>query len=169
LGSSKLGDPKNSSGATPDCDEKADDENALEAHVLMLLVVWLLRMTRIVPLSKLSELPGFTPVIGREFRYIQSPSMKSFQRLFRRVATSGGEDLPKSGGMLEENAIITTPDARTFFGVSYTGDLNAWTSKVHSCCMENGVLHGRISGSTFSLSNGEVLDISTCLIEAYSY
>jgi hypothetical protein len=86
------------------------------------------------PYSDMAQLPGVAPVEGREFCYVQGKEVKSFQRLFPKITSHAKIGLPHHGGMIEENAIIGTPDGRLFFGLSYAGDIEGWRANVEACC-----------------------------------
>jgi hypothetical protein len=115
----------------------------------------------------LANLPGMRPVQGREFCYIQNPDLKSFQSLFPKIVRIGGKGLPQSGGMLEENTIVTTPDGKRFFALSYKGDVESWRANIRACCDGLGLLWAEVQSSDLSLSNGEMISLSSCKVQTY--
>ena len=117
----------------------------------------------------LMSLPGMAP--GGEDRvlcYMQSSDLKSFRSLFPKITKFGASiALPRSGGMGEQNTILTTPDGRHFFGVSYKGDVERWGAKLRACCAELGMLWAEIRGTHLILSNGESISLSDCTTQTY--
>ena len=113
------------------------------------------------------NIPGTITVEGREFLYIECRSKEAFVELFPKIITIAGGDLPKKGGIINENATMTLPDGKQLYGLSYKGDLEGWRSKVIGCCEKLGILWGEIHGGNLKLSNGEVIPIDNCDIDLF--
>lgn len=82
-----------------------------------------------------SDLLGFVPVDWREHRYIQcehryiqvdGEEPASHGWLAASLDDAAGAPLPASGGCIEEQVLLRTPDGQVFAGLSYRGDIEGW-------------------------------------------
>jgi hypothetical protein len=113
------------------------------------------------------NIPGTINVEGREFVYIECRSKEAFVEIFPKIITIAGGDLPKKGGMINENATITLPDGKQLYGLSYKGDLKGWRSKIVGCCKKLDSMWGEIEKDNIKLSNGEKITFDKCDIDLY--
>ena len=115
-----------------------------------------------------SSSPAEDQASGREVCYIQSSDLSSFRRLFPTIVLFGSEQLPKAGGIMEENTVLVAHDGRRFYAISYKGDLSTWRSKVHICCQTLGLLYGTLQRDCLVLNNGEKMELRGCTFASYS-
>jgi len=54
--------------------------------------------------------------------------------------------VPKSGGAISENTIITLPNGKRLFGLSYKGDIQGWRAELEQCCQALNILWGEVTG-----------------------
>ena len=72
-------------------------------------------------------IPGLQQSPNRGYLYLEVPTKAAMKKFLRKT----DDDIPdvpspRSGGMLTENIVITTPDKRAFSGLSFQGDLPGW-------------------------------------------
>jgi hypothetical protein len=109
--------------------------------------------------------PGTVAVQGREFLFLESEGPGAFRELFPRITKSGPSPLPSSGGAINEEAAVVLPGGKRLHGLSFRGDLLGWRRKVIECAETHGLLWGQIVGQSIRLSDGNVFDLSNCLLE----
>ena len=126
-------------------------------------------MIRKITCTDAAAFPGMARADDREFCYIQSGNLSSFHRAFEKVGALGDVPLPASGGIVEGNAIIRTPDGRLFFALSYKGDIEGWRTNVRACCKALGLSWGTLEAGRLMLETGEFVDLATCKLETYQY
>ena len=115
-------------------------------------------------------LPGSIPVKGRRFLYLQAADTADFLRAFRSIGDliEAREPQFPAGGMLSENFQVTTPDGRSFFGLSFKGDLDRWGSGIEAFAGEAGRALAAVENEQFRVDDGAVFALRDCRVESHS-
>ncbi|MGQ7856654.1 hypothetical protein ACUN24_20645 [Pedobacter sp. WC2501] len=118
-------------------------------------------------------LPGKEGFEFREYRYIHIKSnMGGINKdNFVSAITDANKPLiPKSGGVINENFIIITPDEKRFYGLSYSKDISGWRQQIEKGAALLSVESAEIkNGEYFVISNGENYELKDCQFERYNY
>jgi hypothetical protein len=72
---------------------------------------------------------------------------------------------PCSGGMICEEAIITTTRGDAFSAVSFRGDFEGWAAGVNAYAKRENLLTARIVGAGFCVSDGFMCRVEDCQVE----
>ena len=112
------------------------------------------------------NIPGTISVQGREFAYIESGGRDAFDALFPKLTTYADE-LPGDGGAISTNAVLSLPDGRRLYGISYRGDLEGWRRAIEAACGFLGYELAMIEGDVLRLSDGTVVPLADCVVEFY--
>jgi len=113
-------------------------------------------------MNNASEIPGIIKNPNRLFLYIQAITDDQFESNFRFFGQPAFGREPQSGGALNEETRIVTPDGRRFYAVSFTGDLEGWQNQVVGYCSKFKCLSGKIVDDYFILSTGEKFILTNC-------
>lgn len=70
--------------------------------------------------------------------------------------------MPASGGMIDEAAVLTTPDGRVFHGVSYRGDRAAFRAKPVERCAGRGLAWAWVDAEALRRSDGTSFRLADC-------
>ena len=111
------------------------------------------------------QMPGFAPSPRREYIYVQSPRPCAFRQQFSTFGDGYQGELPVSGGMTNEEALIHIRVPRDVYlcGVSYKGDLQRWLALILHYCQREGLLHGTLDSNGVMLSDGTSVPWSDCV------
>lgn len=102
-------------------------------------------MTAPPPLA-VADLPGFSPVEGREHRYVEvTPEVGSDRGWLARFLQVDAP-LPGGGGCVEEGVLLRTAEGVAFLGLSYRGDIPGWRRYVAAAAQQWGGRVARIDG-----------------------
>ncbi|RLJ79521.1 hypothetical protein [Pedobacter alluvionis] len=118
-------------------------------------------------------LPGKEEFEFREYRYIHIKSnigKINKGNFVNAIAAANTPLIPKSGGVLNENFIIITPNEKRFYGLSYSKDISGWRQQIEKGAALLDVETAEIkNGEKFVVSNGENYDLKDCKFERYNY
>ena len=115
-------------------------------------------------LTSLRDVPGFVKYPDSDCRYVEGKSASSFGTYFRQLCVFDSSNVPKEGGMVNEQVEISLPTGESFFCISYRGDLDGWRSKIEDYARVSGARYGRIEGDLIVLSDGGSADLGSCEI-----
>lgn len=104
---------------------------------------------------------------GRDFGYLECGSAEEFKSIFPKIALLGESALPESGGMINEDFSVTTPDGVKLFALSYKGDIDGWRRKLREAASVLGVRWAELSEDTIRLEDGREFALSACTTEDY--
>lgn len=108
--------------------------------------------------------PGAKVIPGREFRYLSFAGADP-EAWYEKVVYAVSPPIPTDGSAMFEACTIALPSGETFFGLSYKGDLEGWRSQIDAGAKAHGLRVAQISDGSFLMDNGEVEDLSSCIIE----
>lgn len=114
-------------------------------------------------------IPGTYPVADTEFLYLRDFTAESFERKFRAIGNHvrRSDVKPSRGGMVSENIQIVLPDGRSFFGLSYRGDIAGWERSILEYTSHNALELARVNGRIFELFSGEHFELASCTARFY--
>ncbi len=119
------------------------------------------------------DLPGKEEFEFREYKYIHIKSNigKINKNNFVNVLAGANMPLiPKSGGVVNENFIIITPNEKRFYGLSYSKDISGWRQQITKGAELLDVETAEIkNGKHFIISNGENYELKDCKFERFNY
>lgn len=99
----------------------------------------------------------------RELRFIEARNIKDFGNAFKEIGKHGV--FPIKGGMIEHGVVVTLPDGRSFFGVSYKGEIDRWRAALVASCKASGRIWAWVEEGSLALSSGESVLIETLKVE----
>lgn len=111
------------------------------------------------------ELPGILPAGGREHVYIETVGLADFRDQFSTIGDDFRGPLPSSGALMNEDSrvLIHSEDSDIDLrGVSYRGDILAWSSIIRDYCGRRGLLHASVSADGVRLSDGRFFGWLVC-------
>lgn len=88
-------------------------------------------------------------------------------RKFWKFAGQPAVPLPTSGGMLDENVIIKTPDGRSLFGLSYRGDVSGWQLYLLDRARQMTLKTATINDSDELMLDGGSVPLAGCVVTFY--
>ncbi|MGH1358703.1 MAG: hypothetical protein ACRBC3_08060 [Burkholderiaceae bacterium] len=95
--------------------------------------------------SRTRTVPGLTPKPGRQFCYLEfNGPAESFGEFFNQVTNLHQPSFVKKGGAMSENCRLVTADGRSFFGISYKGDLAGWEQQIAAGADAKSITTARI-------------------------
>ncbi|WP_051697824.1 hypothetical protein [Prevotella sp. 10(H)] len=116
-------------------------------------------------------IPGRVKYDWREVMYLEVPSGTDFESdLFNKVISAHRPLIPKEGGVVSQNFVITTPDDTTYYCLSYNKDIEGWRQQI---MLGAGILGLRIGiikdEDLFITSKDEVYELEECRFEKYNF
>ena len=123
-------------------------------------------------MSKITiEIPGRIKYEHREVLYVELRLNKNdkVNRYFNLVVNKHNSFIPKSGGAIAENFIITTPSGISFMGLSYNKDTEGWRRLIMAGAEELNLMTAFVNESELVVSNGTILDLVDCSYEKYGF
>lgn len=108
-------------------------------------------------------IPGTVQVDGREFFYIESEVGEDFHALTgKAIELNGDNELPRSGGVIEEKVRIRISDETVLSGISYKGDVLTWRRILVNFATTDQREYGISDNGILTLSSGQKIELSSC-------
>lgn len=117
------------------------------------------------------DIPGRNKYEHREVLYVELRLNKdeNINKYFNFVVNKHNSFIPKSGGAIAENFIITTPNRVSFMGLSYNKDIEGWRRKIIAGTEELDLKTASINELEFIISDGITLNLVDCSYEKYGF
>ena len=111
-------------------------------------------------------IPGVERAEDSGYLYVEAPSLADFRK-FWKFKGAPVQPVPSGGGMINENIIIKTPDGRTFFGLSFGGDLVGWRRLIEDRARRMGFRTAEITDKDEIAYEGGSASLAGCVISFY--
>ncbi len=124
------------------------------------------------------KIPGLVKNELREYIYILvqadeklfSGQSKSKTCLIDKIIDATEPIIPTSGGVIDENFVIVTPDNRCFFGVSYSKDIEGWRKQIELGSKKMNIVIAKITDDKkLTTSDFKSYKLNECEFEYYGF
>jgi len=121
--------------------------------------------------NEVFTVPGVVAEHGRMYIYIQQLNDKSLSMQFDDIGAyikTAFElnNAPTDGALMNESFIISTPDDRRFYALSFRGDIGRWHELILSYARDTGLVTATINDHSLSISDELTFSLLDCIGES---